>query len=204
MGRQPHMGRDRHASSRGGCRFASSRMAARVSTVAEPMCGTTMALGSVRSGLPGTGGSSSSTSSAAPASRDSARASAQRLLVDDSAAGGVHQVGGRLHQPQLLGADQVTGTGVEVDVQRNEVRSPKPPPQLQLPLDSLDRLQVVPAVPIGDAHLAREAPSGDLLADPSEPDQEQVLSAQVMTEGWFAPLAGACRPDRFGHVAASA
>src|SRR5208283_491831 len=54
--------------------IASSSMAARVSTVAEPICGTTIALGSVSSGSSGGGGSFSKTSSAAPASRSSDKA----------------------------------------------------------------------------------------------------------------------------------
>ena len=90
-----------------------------------------------------------------PAIRQSA---AQRLLVDDSAPGGVQKECGRLHQAQPLGTDQVQGAGVEVDVQRNEVGSLKSPFKVELPLDAVDARQVVPAVPVADADLESQAP----------------------------------------------
>ena len=70
--------------------------------------------GSPRSGLSAGSGSVAKQSSAAPAMVLLLQRRGQRHLVDDGAARGVDQDRGRLHQPQLLGADQPARFGLRL------------------------------------------------------------------------------------------
>ena len=89
--------------------------------VAEPMCGTTRMLGASSSGSSAGSGSGSVTSSAAAAMVPSCSAVRERGLVDEAAAGGVHEDRGRLHRGERVGVDQVARLGGERGVQRDDV-----------------------------------------------------------------------------------
>ena len=68
-----------------------------------------MTLSSVRIGSAGSGGSCSSTSRPAPAMPALLQHLRQRLLIDDRSARGVDEKGGRLHQREPFGIDEMAG-----------------------------------------------------------------------------------------------
>ena len=101
---------------------ASSAIAVRVSSVAEPRCGISTTFSSPsRSGW--TSGSRSNTSSAAPAIDAVAQRGRERRLVDDRPARGVDEVGVVAHARERVGVDQVARLGRERAVQRDDVRA---------------------------------------------------------------------------------
>ena len=88
----------------------SRPIASRVSTVALPTCGS-RTTSSRRSSASGTCGSSAKTSSPAPAMRPRLERRDQRVLVDDGAAGDVHQVTVRAERVEDGGVHQPVGAG---------------------------------------------------------------------------------------------
>ena len=84
-------------------------MAVRVSSVAEPMCGSSVTFGSASSAarhlrLVGVDVEPGAGDPALAQRRD------QRRLVDHVAAGGVDEIGGRLHRGEQLGRDRARGS----------------------------------------------------------------------------------------------
>ena len=101
-------------------RAASSAIAARVSTVAEPRCGTRTTFSS--SSRPGwTSRLVLEDVEAGGGDHAVAQRLGQRRFVDHRAAGGVDEGRGRLHQAELTGADQVAGLRRQRRVQADHV-----------------------------------------------------------------------------------
>ena len=126
-------------------------------------------------------GSSAKTSTAAPAICPVAKGVVQRVLVDDPAAGGVDEVGARLHQGELAATDQPArpvGQGAvdghEIGLGQELVEPDEPDPE------SLGQ----PGVEIGverqrGIHAEPGEEADQTSTDPAEPDDAQRVVAKL-------------------------
>ena len=151
---------------------ASVAIASRAVWVAEPMCGATIRLGALSSGSSAGGGSGSVTSSAAPAISPRRRASMQRALVDDRAAGGVDQDRRGLHRPQRRRVDQVVGVGRQRAVQRDEVRA----------LEQREQRHAAVRAGVKHGHLKARGAPRHRASDPAHADDPERRPVDVVAE----------------------
>ena len=118
----------------------------------------------------------------------------QRTLVDDAAAGRVHDPGALLHQPQLAFTDQPLGLCGAGQVDRHDVRLDQERLQARRELDSqrsrpfLRHIRVVR----DDPHAERERALGDHGADPAQANDPERLAHELdpleaRPHAWPAP-----------------
>ncbi len=121
----------------------------------------------------------------------------QRRFVDDRAARGVDQIGRRLHQAELAGADQMAGLRAQGAADRDEVGGL----EQRVEIDQLDP-EPVGLGPIGlriageMLHVERLQQPERLLADIAEADRADPLAGQAVAHvlGALVPAPGAGDP----------
>ena len=178
-------------------RAASTPIAVRVSTVADPRWGMSTTFSrSSRSGC--TSGSRSKTSSPAPAIGPGAQGRGERRLVDDRPSRRIDEKRRRLHPLQRGGVDQVVRLSAERAVERHDISSPqqlleREEARLEL---RLDRTLRPPPARICDLHAERPRPACRRLADLAEPDDPERLALDAGPEHEeHAPRPRGLRPD---------
>ena len=179
------------------------------SSVLAPRCGVTMTFGrsSRRAALESAfGGSLVNTSRPAPAISPRGQRRVQRLFVDESAAGDVHDVGGRLHDGELRLADHPGRLGRLRHVHRDEVALREHlVERQQLDLQLLRARGRHVGVVADDAHAEGTEALGDEGADAAETeDADRLLVELGAGERAALPLAGGKRGVRGRDVAREA
>ena len=127
----------------------------------------------------------------------------QVVLVDDAAAGGVHEAHAVLHGGELLARDHAAGGGGQGGVHADEVALAVEPVDLDgLGAEGADALDRDERVVGDDVHLEGEGATGHLGADGAEPDEAEGAAAKLGAhEVAPAPLAAAQGAVGAGDVA---
>lgn len=133
-----------------------------------------------------------------PGARDAPRAErlVQRLLLDDRSARGVDDVGGLLHQPELVGPDQALGPGAQRAVDRHEVGTSHHLVEAgdHLDVEALDVFGLDERV-VGDVlHLERHRETEHLGTDIADADQPEGATGEA-----HAHVAGLLGPASFAR-----
>ena len=178
-------------------RAASTPIAVRVSTVAEPRWGMRTTFSRLEQvgmhlGLP------LEHVEPRPGDRAGSEGRGERRLVDDRPSGRVDEKRGRLHPGQRGSIDQVVRLGAERAVERDDVGARQQLLECEMarPELRLDLARRTPAPRVGDLHPECPRPARGRLADLPEPDDPERLALDPRAQHEeHAPRPRRLRPD---------